>query len=179
MNTLKEMLVKTVENGTGIEARIPGWNVAGKTGTAQKFIDGKYSTTKFISNFVGFFPADNPQLLGLVLLDEPKIGYHWGSIGAAPTFKKIMERIINVDDSIKREKRPKQPDKEESFLVNNSLSVFVKSEVNIPVSLLKAMNTLRKNKLRTKINGSGKVIWQSPKPGTKTTAGSICSIGLK
>jgi beta-lactam-binding protein with PASTA domain len=47
------------------------------------------------------------------------------------------------------------------------------------MSLLKAMNTLRKNELRTKINGSGKVIWQSPKPGTKTTAGSICSIGLK
>ena len=78
--------------------------------------------------------------------------------------------------------------------------VFVKNEVNIPVplgknqivrtdkiiipdvrnmSLLKAMNTLKKNGLRTKINGSGKVIWQSPKPGTKITAGSICSIGLK
>ena len=111
-----------------------------------------------------------------------------------------MERIINIDDSIKRKKRPTQPDKEESFLVNNSSPVFVKSEVNIPVplrkdqivpankiiipdvrnmSLLKAMNTLRKNGLRTKITGSGKVIWQSPKPGTKITSGSICSIGLK
>ena len=200
MNTLKEMLVKTVESGTGIEARIPGWNVAGKTGTAQKFIDGEYSTTKFVSNFVGFFPADNPQLLGLILLDEPKIGYHWGGVGAAPTFKKIMERIINIDDSIKRKIRPTQPDKEGSFLVKNPSPVFVKNEVNIPVplgknqivrtdkiiipdvrnmSLLKAMNTLKKNGLRTKINGSGKVIWQSPKPGTKITAGSICSIGLK
>ena len=200
MNTLKEMLVKTVESGTGIEARIPGWNVAGKTGTAQKFIDGEYSTTKFVSNFVGFFPADNPQLLGLILLDEPKIGYHWGGVGAAPTFKKIMERIINIDDSIKRKIRPTQPDKEGSFLVKNPSPVFVKNEVNIPVplgknqivrtdkiiipdvrnmSLLKAMNTLKIYGLRTKINGSGKVIWQSPKPGTKITAGSICSIGLK
>ena len=134
------------------------------------------------------------------MFDEPKIGYHWGSVGAAPTFKKIMERIINIDDSIKRKKRPTQLDKEGSFLVKNPSPVFVKNEVNIPVplgknqivrtdkiiipdvrnmSLLKAMNTLQKNGLRTKINGSGKVIWQSPKPGTKITAGSICSIGLK
>ncbi len=200
MNTIKQMLVKTVETGTGIEAKIPGWNVAGKTGTAQKFIDGNYSTTKFISNFVGFFPADNPQLLGLILLDEPKMGYHWGSVGAAPTFKKIMERIINIDDSIKRGKRPSQSHEKELLLVKNNQNSFDKTEAEQPVylkkdqsvhtdkmitpdvrnmSLLKAMKILRKNGLRTKINGSGKVIWQSPKPGTKIAAGSICTIGLK
>ena len=100
MNQLSGLLTKAVETGTGIEANIPGWQVAGKTGTAQKFINGAYSHTKFVSNFVGYLPASNPQLLCVITLDEPKLGYHWGGTGAAPVFKRIMERIINLDDSI-------------------------------------------------------------------------------
>ena len=65
-----------------------------------KMLNGKYSNDKFISNFVGFFPVNNPQLLSLIILDEPKQPYHWGGQGAAVAFKRIMKRIINMDDSI-------------------------------------------------------------------------------
>ena len=93
--------------GTGSSAEIPGRNIAGKTGTAEKFINGSYSETKFISNFVGFFPAEKPILLGVILIDEPKSGFHWGSTGAAPVFRKVAERIINMDDSFQHKHEPK------------------------------------------------------------------------
>ncbi|MEE8341575.1 MAG: penicillin-binding protein [Candidatus Neomarinimicrobiota bacterium] len=122
MNQLSQFLVKAVEKGTGIEADIPGWQVAGKTGTAQKFIDGAYSHTKFVSNFVGYLPANDPQLLCVITLDEPKLGYHWGGTGAAPVFKRVMERIINLDDSIKMPKNIiKRPAKQEPILAAVSL----------------------------------------------------------
>ena len=100
MHDIKKMLRNVILDGTGINAEISGWKVAGKTGTAQKWLDGKYSNDKFISNFVGFFPVENPQLLALVILDEPKQPYHWGGQGAAVAFKRIMKRIISMDDSI-------------------------------------------------------------------------------
>ena len=86
--------------GTGKNADIPGWKVAGKTGTAQKWKNGKYSNNDFISNFIGFLPADNPQLLALIMLDEPSKPFHWGNEGAAVAFQRIMGRIINMDDTI-------------------------------------------------------------------------------
>ena len=54
---------------------------------------------KFVSNFVGFFPSEKPQIIGVVILDEPKYGYHWGGEGAATVFNRIAKRIINLDDS--------------------------------------------------------------------------------
>ena len=97
---IKKMLRKVVVNGTGTEADIAGWEVAGKTGTAQKYIDGKYSNNHFISNFVGFLPSSNPKLLSAIVLDEPESPMHWGGQGAAVAFKRIMQRIINMDDTI-------------------------------------------------------------------------------
>jgi cell division protein FtsI/penicillin-binding protein 2 len=61
--------------------------VAGKTGTAQKAIPGGYSTTRYVASFVGFVPARNPQLVVLVVVDEPSV--HFGGAVAAPAFEKI------------------------------------------------------------------------------------------
>jgi len=99
MKDLTAMLIRVVETGTGTGARIPGWSIAGKTGTAEKFIDGEYSSSKYISNFAGFFPAENPQIVGVLVLNEPRYGLHWGGIGAAPIFRRVINRIINMDDS--------------------------------------------------------------------------------
>ena len=103
MNSLKSILTQVVQKGTGKKAGIKGWSVAGKTGTAHKVIDGAY-TDKYISNFAGFFPANNPQIVGVIILDEPKYGLHWGGYGAAPVFRRVMQRIINMDDSIQYHK---------------------------------------------------------------------------
>lgn len=95
---LKEILEETVTNGTGINAYIKGYRVAGKTGTAQKVVDGRYSHDHYISSFIGFFPANKPVLVCGITLDSPVYGKHWGSACAAPTVKEVFTRIINTTD---------------------------------------------------------------------------------
>jgi cell division protein FtsI/penicillin-binding protein 2 len=78
-------------NGTAPEARIPGYTLAGKTGTAQKPDGhGGYSSTKYVASFIGYAPARRPRLLVAVMVDEPK-GEIYGGLVAAPAFQKIME----------------------------------------------------------------------------------------
>ena len=85
-----------VTNGTGGKAAIPGYQVAGKTGTAQK-IDprtGAYSSTLLVGSFVGFVPAEDPQLAMIVVIDEPH-GEGWGGVVAAPVFRRVGEQVLN------------------------------------------------------------------------------------
>jgi cell division protein FtsI (penicillin-binding protein 3) len=84
------------EGGTGEQARIANVSVAGKTGTSQKFDFslGRYSSKKVAASFVGFFPSEDPQVVVLVMLDEPKIK-RWGGVAAAPVFRNISERIVS------------------------------------------------------------------------------------
>ncbi len=103
---MMEILKFVVENGTGKKAAIDGFEVAGKTGTAQKYIreTKSYSKTEFISSFIGYAPADDPRLAILVMIDNPK-GRHWGGVVAAPVFVKIAEkslRHLNVTSSKER-----------------------------------------------------------------------------
>lgn len=91
-NIMKEILFNTVENGTGKSAKVDGVSVAGKTGTAQKFINGKYYNTKHISSFVGFFPVDKPKYIIAVMVDEPQNGYY-AAATAAPAFSNIVKSI--------------------------------------------------------------------------------------
>ena len=80
--------------GTAPKAALDHYTVAGKTGTAQKVEHGAYVHNKFVASFIGFFPADNPQLCISVVLDEPKEGYYGGSV-AGPVFKQIAERAAS------------------------------------------------------------------------------------
>jgi cell division protein FtsI (penicillin-binding protein 3) len=93
--TLTRLLVQVVENGTGHAAMIPGYQVGGKTGTAQKLdpMARRYSHAPGVLSFVGFAPADDPRLVMLVLLDEPK-NERWGSEAAAPIFSVIGAEVL-------------------------------------------------------------------------------------
>jgi cell division protein FtsI (penicillin-binding protein 3) len=84
------MLRDVVIQGTGTEAAIPGYTVAGKTGTANKPTAHGYSTTKYVASFVGAVPARHPRLVVLVMVDEPR-GTIWGGVVAAPAFAKIAQ----------------------------------------------------------------------------------------
>lgn len=86
--------LKTVvaTNGTGRKAMLEHYSVAGKTGTAQKIVNGTYRRDKHFSSFIGFFPADNPEVCIGVFLDEPKNGYYGGE-AAAPIFREMAERV--------------------------------------------------------------------------------------
>ena len=89
------MLVAVVESGTGKAAGVAGYTVAGKTGTAQKIdpATGKYSRALYTSSFIGFFPAENPRITLLVVLDEPRKGYY-GSDVAAPVFARLAKDML-------------------------------------------------------------------------------------
>ncbi len=91
--TLTGFMETVVEEGTGKTAKITGYTVAGKTGSAQK-AEGKkgYVPGKYIASFAGFFPAKKPRYVMVAVLDEPK-GTHWGATVAAPVFKALGERI--------------------------------------------------------------------------------------
>jgi cell division protein FtsI (penicillin-binding protein 3) len=93
--TLTRMLESAVETGTGTAADIPGYQVAGKTGTAQKVdpVTKEYSHKLFCSSFVGFFPASAPQIAILVAIDEP-MKEQLGGLVAAPVFREIARSII-------------------------------------------------------------------------------------
>lgn len=88
-------LLDVVTNGSGKQAYIEGYNVGGKTGTAQKYENGVISHGKYVMSFVGFFPAENPRYLALVIVDEP-VGGTYGSTVSAPICKNIFTQIINA-----------------------------------------------------------------------------------
>jgi len=93
--TMTKILEEVVNAGTGTRAKLSGYRIAGKTGTAQKFdfSTGKYSKDKYSSWFAGYVPAENPKISILVLLDEPKGSYYGGTV-AAPVFKEIASKVL-------------------------------------------------------------------------------------
>ncbi|MFQ6675428.1 MAG: penicillin-binding protein [Fidelibacterota bacterium] len=202
MTRLTEMFTRVVNSGTGTSARIEGWNVAGKTGTAQKYVEGAYSTTRFVSSFVGFLPANDPRLVAAIVLDEPKGSYHWGGIGPAPVFKKVMKRIVNSDDAIWVHHPPppgpvsrpavqtratgvREETAPVSLMTSAAVSRFSRPPETVRVpnvrgqSLRRAIVALKRAGLKPMIRGSGKVTWQSPAPGTRVKVNTPCTIGLQ
>ncbi len=95
--TLIDFLKDVVIQGTGVTAKLEGLSIAGKTGTAQvpKPAGGGYEKDRYLSSFVGFFPAENPQMVGILILDNPK-GQHFGSQTAGPAFKNIAAKILSL-----------------------------------------------------------------------------------
>jgi cell division protein FtsI (penicillin-binding protein 3) len=88
---VRHMLREVVEEGSGIAAQVPGYRIAGKTGTAAKPDGaGGYSTSNYVASFVGFVPAKHPRLVILVTVDEPR-GAIWGGVVAAPAFAEIAK----------------------------------------------------------------------------------------
>ncbi len=98
--TLAQMLHGTVIEGTAKGFDIEGFEIAGKTGTTQKIIDGKYSTTRHVASFVGFFPASRPEVVLSVIVDDAKVpgGFAYGRAVSAPAFKNVAEQLIQYLD---------------------------------------------------------------------------------
>ncbi|HWI63621.1 MAG TPA: penicillin-binding transpeptidase domain-containing protein [Symbiobacteriaceae bacterium] len=90
---VQELMVGVVETGTGKNARVAGYQVGGKTGTATKVIDGKIAKGRYIASFVGFAPYPNPEVAVLISVDEPQGAYYGGQI-AAPIFGEAMAEIL-------------------------------------------------------------------------------------
>jgi len=97
---VRAMLELAVQpGGTAPRARVMGWRVAGKTGTAHKQENGSYAPDKYISSFVGLAPASAPRIVVAVMLDEPSAGKYYGGVVAAPVFAQVVQgalRLLNV-----------------------------------------------------------------------------------
>jgi cell division protein FtsI/penicillin-binding protein 2 len=93
--SLRTILAGVVERGTGTTAAIPGFSVAGKTGTAQKAGPGGYQKGRYVPNFVGFVPADNPRVVAVVVVEEPKGKYYAHDV-AAPLFARVVSQALDI-----------------------------------------------------------------------------------
>jgi len=94
---VRAMLEAAVQaGGTAPLARVPGWRVAGKTGTAHKQEDGAYAAHKYIASFVGLAPASDPRLVVAVMIDEPSAGKYYGGVVAAPVFAQVMQGALRL-----------------------------------------------------------------------------------
>jgi cell division protein FtsI (penicillin-binding protein 3) len=94
INMLESVVV--AEGATGKRAAIPGYRVAGKTGTAEEAAAGGYSTDRYFAVFGGVAPATNPRLAAIVVLDDPSAGEHQGGIVSAPVFSEIVGGALRL-----------------------------------------------------------------------------------
>lgn len=189
---IKSILKGVVENGTGKNASIKQVEVGGKTGTSQKLIDGNYSKSEYNASFVGFFPADNPQVVIYILVNSP-VKAKYGSAVAAPIFKKVAERIYSYDlkqfenplnnsfpeeniRTVKNDNPKKQ--NEFTFTKNSNKDAAVMPDLRT-LNVRDALVVISKIGIKSVVNGSGVVIRQSIIPGTKIKPGSVCTIDCK
>jgi cell division protein FtsI (penicillin-binding protein 3) len=175
--TLTRLMSQVVAAGTGHLAAIPGYEVAGKTGTAQKLdpVTRRYSRKPGVLSFVGFVPADEPRLVMLVMLDEPK-NERWGSEAAAPIFSTIGGEVLRYLDVPPRDAAPLQivTGPVETPPARVRLAGAAAAE---PVGDGRVMPELRGQSLRqalaalaplgaaVKVHGRGRVKEQTPAPG--------------
>ncbi|MGR8946869.1 MAG: peptidoglycan D,D-transpeptidase FtsI family protein [Gammaproteobacteria bacterium] len=93
---VREMLQRVTTMGTGKAARVEGYLVAGKTGTVHKSTREGYAEDRYLSLFAGMIPASDPRLVAVVMIDEPRVGGHYGGLVAAPVFASVMREAVRI-----------------------------------------------------------------------------------
>jgi cell division protein FtsI (penicillin-binding protein 3) len=185
---MKEFFVGVVERGTGKPAAIPGVKVAGKTGTSRKFGAGHYEQGSYTASFVGFFPADDPRLLCLVMIDNPHGSSYYGGTVSAPVFRAIAEKSMLVSDlfapvmplrgdSLRQDSVPRRPI--DSVLEEKPAFQQVVAGIIPDVrgwTIRRAMALLSEAKFVPVVNGTGVVIAQSPAAGQPAKAGTVVTL---
>lgn len=199
--TVAEMLTAVVEEGgTGVEAAMDGFRVAGKTATAQKVdpATGKYSEDKYTASFVGFVPADKPRLVIAVVLDEPMIGRYGGDL-AGPVFRRVAEASLRYLGVPPAHNAPKLKNVNRTEdLADQTLAAMQKakpesagppvapvstiagppppSSVKVPDAMglgaREAVRAVTAAGLVPLIEGTGKLVKQFPAPGSPAPKGS-------
>ena len=142
------------EQGTAELARVDGVAIAGKTGTAQKYIDGRYQA-RYRASFVGFYPVEDPKYVIYVLLDEPKTSIYGGFVSGT-VFRNITQRILALDPRLRRE-----------TMVNRDTLMVVAPNLE-GLSRDRAETLLRGMGIRYDLSGKGTIVGrQDPKAGTR------------
>jgi cell division protein FtsI (penicillin-binding protein 3) len=187
--TLGRMLTRVVDEGTGHLAAIPGYEVGGKTGTAQKLDANtrRYSRAPGVLSFVGFVPVDEPRLVMLVMLDEPK-NEKWGSEAAAPIFAAIAGPVLRYLEIAPRDALPIQivtGTGTEGQVGRRVRLAGVATETAAGLmpdlrgsTLRQALAALTPRGVRVEIAGRGRVAQQTPAPGEVLADDSVARLTL-
>jgi cell division protein FtsI (penicillin-binding protein 3) len=189
------------EGGTGEKAQLVNYTLLGKTGTAQRFIDGQYVRGTYVASFAALFPAEDPQLVVIVKIDDPK-GEYYGGLTAAPLTRVMLEEALASRQSAIDRRRlaegrdlapaapsqaqPAEPEDEEPPSVAVVRWPLVEDSTagrpRLPVpnvlgtSVRRAANTLHRRGFQVTLRGGGTVRQSSPAPGDSMPRGSTITI---
>jgi membrane peptidoglycan carboxypeptidase len=146
-----------VGEGTAKEVKLDGVRIAGKTGTAKKIVDGKYAPGDFTASFVGFYPVEDPQIVCLVMMDNPRARSYYGGETSGPIFRAIAERVVHSSWRFSHPLMAQEPTAEDK-----SVSVPDVRTINVTI----AQKILEGHGLAMKTFGKGEIVSrQSPDPG--------------
>lgn len=165
---IRSALEHVVAKGTGRGAFVDGYRVGGKTGTAQKAKDGRYLENNHIVSFIGFAPADDPEIVVYLAIDNPKDTVQFGGVVAAPIVGKIIE------DSLIAMNVPKRSDQIEKETTWSDTPI-----VEVPDLVGRTVRDIHESyyELKLEVDGEGdEVVLQSPEPGIRIQAGSTIRI---
>lgn len=166
--TLLNLLTSVVQKGTGKNAFVDGYGSAGKTGTAQVVGSSGYAEGKYVASFVGFAPADDPQISALVMVAEPTGPFHYGSQVAAPAFKALAQDTLRY---LKIPERPIEKPKTPFAIEEPKVERQVPNVVNYPVD--DAQRVLNNAGFAVKSRGQGTIVYsQVPKGGAMVQSGT-------
>jgi cell division protein FtsI (penicillin-binding protein 3) len=187
------IMEQVVERGTATAAKIPGYTIAGKTGTANKLINGHYSSETFAS-FVGFLPSNDPRVTILVVLDSPHGNNgHFGGPVSGPIFKRIADEVVRylgIPPSINRDPPVLVARLPDGLAVPTvveegpaPLQVEEEEPGTVPdvrgMSARDAMRRLAQVGLTLTMQGAGFVVAQDPPPGTPVETARVCRLTLQ
>lgn len=162
---VRKLLVGVVEKGSGKNAAIPGYEIGGKTGTSQKYADGAIAIGSYTSSFLCFAPANDPQYLVYMVVDEPTAGAIYGSTVAAPYARDVMEDILQYYNI------PTFYEEGEEAVERN---------VEVPdaygMSAEEARQLLREAGFDSTADGNGAVVAQSPQAGAEVPGGTCIQL---
>lgn len=162
-DTTSYVLRSAVEHGSGKRAEVPGYAVAGKTGTAQLVEGGRYSHSKMVTSFCGFAPSDDPQMAGLLVLWEPQ-GAFYGGVIASPVFARLAEKVLSY---LGVERKGK---------AESGLRQVVVPDVG-GLGIGEATRILQQSQFRVEVVGEGtRIIGQVPAPLVEVDEGTLVYI---
>jgi len=179
------MTTVTEAGGTGTRAQVPGYSVAGKTGTAEKVKDGRYSDAR-IGSFIGYLPASNPKIAIVVTVDEPSKGSRYGGIVAGPAFSEIgagAMRYLGIPPDVEQDTLPSNVTTGEVEELPPELPLIVAQMTALPDfrgrTIRNVLASVQGSGVDIRLQGSGRVVNQEPAPGTTISSGMPLSLVFK
>ena len=193
--TLTGIMEQIVDRGTATYAQVAGYTIAGKTGTASKLVNGRYSNSDYYASFVAFLPSRNPVATIIVVIDSPHAhGYYGGPI-AGPVFQRIAEATLrhfgvppslNAPPPVLVTRRTDQPEIQPARSGREAAIVQVGANGDVQdlpdlrgLSAREALRVVTRLGLTARVTGSGVVTSQTPAAGTPIEPGMACELKLE